>query len=603
MTYDDDDDFYDDEYYDDEWYNDEYYDDDEEITAQEDAELEAMIDDSDLAQFYQEFEDALDADIIRLKQNGAFDQVYDELQQYYDDDYYEDDYYDGDYYDDDEDDDYDEDYAEDYYEAAMMDEEMMKDFSALINDYFDELDEFYYNNYELHDDYDNFQDMDFSQVLQDKLDDFAEEYGGQEWDLDDLNELDMNELFEILDEEKFPLFKRMKDKFKKWKKKGKDFIDQHKKKLKDKFAKLKAKGKELIKKGIEFHKKAQENLKNIGIKAKAVAKGVGTAVKKKMDFYKKKGKELIGKGKKLLGGGKAKWEALKKKLVERLAKWKAKFVALKQRCAGKVKAIEAKKKAVLIKKTAPKVKPIKKTPTKVIKKPKPLTTKKKPLPYKKTKKPLPKMKKVLPKKKAKPLTIKKPTPPKTKVKKYNKEGSNMGKFIRKHGVEGYRKLSNNRVVKAILKTYMFYLRTAAKRQGWKTIDIKLRNILAEDFSFPLENVKYATNINTITGQPITFGYDIFFPRSMNIKEDEYDLREMLKQLEYAQTYKSSGGIWPFLEKYLFNKDNPPQTKMLLRKCVRQRALNLDDIRSLDKKTDDDAESILQRIWIQYKNYD
>jgi len=75
----------------------------------------------------------------------------------------------------------------------------------------------------------------------------------------------------------------------------------------------------------------------------------------------------------------------------------------------------------------------------------------------------------------------------------------------------------------------------------------------EDFAsyYPeinLRQVRYATNINTVHGQAITFANLIFFPSRINL-DTEAGIKLMLHELQHTVQYRLKGGEQQFLSEY------------------------------------------------------
>jgi uncharacterized membrane protein len=62
---------------------------------------------------------------------------------------------------------------------------------------------------------------------------------------------------------------------------------------------------------------------------------------------------------------------------------------------------------------------------------------------------------------------------------------------------------------------------------------------------------YATDINTIHGQAITFHYNIFFPSSVTLNLRS-DMKLMLHELEHTAQYERKGGERAFISEYLLH---------------------------------------------------
>ena len=143
---------------------------------------------------------------------------------------------------------------------------------------------------------------------------------------------------------------------------------------------------------------------------------------------------------------------------------------------------------------------------------------------------------------------------------------------------------------------MFYLRTAAHRRGWKKLSPRLQQLAQPYFKFPLNKIRYATNVNTLHGDPVTFGYDVFFTKAMSPRQDEDDLRELFKQLKYVEGYEKAGGIWPFLMHHVFG----PARKVAFMHIVQRRSLDFAGFTPLDRTMEESVEDAVRAVWQQYK---
>jgi hypothetical protein len=79
-------------------------------------------------------------------------------------------------------------------------------------------------------------------------------------------------------------------------------------------------------------------------------------------------------------------------------------------------------------------------------------------------------------------------------------------------------------------------------------DLVIRALEPYYDSFYLSQVRLATNINTLHGQAVTFGYHIYYPDSIDFF-DEMDFLLLIHELEHVSQYKVLGGVQPFLMKY------------------------------------------------------
>ena len=95
----------------------------------------------------------------------------------------------------------------------------------------------------------------------------------------------------------------------------------------------------------------------------------------------------------------------------------------------------------------------------------------------------------------------------------------------------------------------WYIAFLEMQGGLRPLPPLVREALAPYYDFDwLGRVRIATNTNTIHGQAITFGYNIYFPYSMDFIE-RYDLKLLIHELEHVSQYRRLGGVQAFLLKY------------------------------------------------------
>jgi len=102
---------------------------------------------------------------------------------------------------------------------------------------------------------------------------------------------------------------------------------------------------------------------------------------------------------------------------------------------------------------------------------------------------------------------------------------------------------------AIVDGYITYLRGQGHGR-WKHLPQEI--VQAVQYRYPMTNlsaVTYAENINTIHGQHITIGNEIYFTRNIELSEYD-DLELMFHELEHVLQYARRGGVRPFLAEYI-----------------------------------------------------
>lgn len=121
------------------------------------------------------------------------------------------------------------------------------------------------------------------------------------------------------------------------------------------------------------------------------------------------------------------------------------------------------------------------------------------------------------------------------------------------------------VVRPIVQQYLHFLKTQAHGH-WQMLDPDFINDWQSDYSVDLRQVRYATSINTVHGQAITIGYNIFFPNEIDISYQD-DEKLMLHELEHVVQYSRRGGVEPFLSEYILKSAG---------KIIARRSINIHD---------------------------
>jgi Domain of unknown function (DUF4157) len=83
---------------------------------------------------------------------------------------------------------------------------------------------------------------------------------------------------------------------------------------------------------------------------------------------------------------------------------------------------------------------------------------------------------------------------------------------------------------------------------WQSLPDNFKACYGRHYGINLDEVKYATNINTGHGSAITVGKDIYFPTDINLDIPE-GKRWILHELEHVRQYQVTGGVSKFLVKY------------------------------------------------------
>jgi hypothetical protein len=107
-----------------------------------------------------------------------------------------------------------------------------------------------------------------------------------------------------------------------------------------------------------------------------------------------------------------------------------------------------------------------------------------------------------------------------------------------------------------LREYVTYLDIEGRRRGYSKLPANVSVVLKPFFGdISLSRVRYAQEVNTLHGKAITVGYNIYFPRRVDLdscKESRCDFALLIHELEHVSQYKKHGGVEPFLLKYVGN---------------------------------------------------
>jgi len=140
-----------------------------------------------------------------------------------------------------------------------------------------------------------------------------------------------------------------------------------------------------------------------------------------------------------------------------------------------------------------------------------------------------------------------------------------------------------------LKAYMTDLDKQVQGK-YKQLPAWLRMVLddLDAYDFDLNLVHYAEGINTGHGAAITIGYNIYFPRAVDLRQiptSETDLLWILHELEHVIQYKRTGGINAFIVKYFAQSISKLNLK----------TLNIHDSLQIEKDADNKAKSLIQAV--------
>jgi uncharacterized membrane protein len=103
----------------------------------------------------------------------------------------------------------------------------------------------------------------------------------------------------------------------------------------------------------------------------------------------------------------------------------------------------------------------------------------------------------------------------------------------------------------IIGTYKRSLLEQAEGR-WQRLPDWFIDLFADEYpEISLRQVRYATRINTVHGQAITFAYQIFFPKDIDLNTRS-GKHLMLHELEHTAQYQRKGGEQAFISEYLLH---------------------------------------------------
>jgi len=144
---------------------------------------------------------------------------------------------------------------------------------------------------------------------------------------------------------------------------------------------------------------------------------------------------------------------------------------------------------------------------------------------------------------------------------------------------------------AALQPYLHHLRgnRLAKKLPYEIICVA-----GKHYKHDLDKVRYYEDVDntTIGDNAITFGYEIFFPKKINLTNEhdnenyKRDLGWMLHELEHVDQYKAAGGIIPFLLLYL---------EFGVLEMLKQRTLDIHKFHLIEQAADKKRDNIINNV--------
>lgn len=138
----------------------------------------------------------------------------------------------------------------------------------------------------------------------------------------------------------------------------------------------------------------------------------------------------------------------------------------------------------------------------------------------------------------------------------------------------------------VIERYKAHLFNQGKGR-WQTLPESL--IAAAQQHYPeinLRGVRYATGVDTVHGQAITWNDAIFFPRNVDVNAYD-DLRLMLHELEHVVQYRRRGGDQAFISEYVLKAPG---------KVIERGSFSVHDHMDLERAADAKASRLVDDIF-------
>jgi Domain of unknown function (DUF4157) len=100
-----------------------------------------------------------------------------------------------------------------------------------------------------------------------------------------------------------------------------------------------------------------------------------------------------------------------------------------------------------------------------------------------------------------------------------------------------------------IPAYLEFLFQQGNKNGWKGLPDDFKACYKSYYSYNLDDVKYATNIDTVHGSAITVDDRIYFPTDIDLTKRS-NKHWILHEMEHIRQYKAVGGVSAFMVKYV-----------------------------------------------------
>jgi Domain of unknown function (DUF4157) len=139
-------------------------------------------------------------------------------------------------------------------------------------------------------------------------------------------------------------------------------------------------------------------------------------------------------------------------------------------------------------------------------------------------------------------------------------------------------------IRPIVELYISYLMNQANGH-WQSLGSHFIDEIQRFYSVDLRQVRFATGINTVHGQAITIGNNVFFPYDLDLSSDS-DAALMYHELEHVVQYANRGGVEPFLAEYVLKSGG---------EILARRSFNVHDNVDLEHAAIDKASEVSKRV--------
>jgi uncharacterized membrane protein len=137
-------------------------------------------------------------------------------------------------------------------------------------------------------------------------------------------------------------------------------------------------------------------------------------------------------------------------------------------------------------------------------------------------------------------------------------------------------------IKPIVDGYIGFLMGQGNGR-WRSIDPRLANAVSSNYRINPGQVRYATGINTLHGDAITIGNNIFFPGALDL-DTRGDQELLFHELEHVVQYQNRGGTEPFLAEYVMKS---------VGQVASRRSFNVHDYIDIERAAISKASSVIR----------